>query len=792
MSAGDSSLVRDAAGTAARLPDSAGAAAVSTAGIDWPGRSGGLRSAVELLSSMRFSISLLTVICIASVTGTVVKQHEPAINYVNQFGPFWSAVFTAVGLTSVYSAWWFLLILAFLVVSTSLCIARNAPKIAADLRNYKEHVREQALVAFHLHARGEVAEAPRAAYDRIAALLAAAGWKARVERRAAVAGSGTSASRGTMIAARRGAANKIGYLAAHSAIVLICIGGLFDGDLIVRALAAVQGKSSYGGGGLIRDVAPEHRLGPGTPTFRANLLVPEGGRAGVAIINQADGVVLQELPFDIELKKFIVEYYETGMPKLFASEVVIHDRDTGEALPATIKVNQPAFHRGVAIYQSSFDDGGSRLKLRALPMAAGAAPFELQGTVGESGPLALQRAAAEPRGDGERLTLELTGLRVINVENFAAGAKTPGQAASAGGLAAAFERQLGSGARERSADGTTAKTLRNVGPSFSYKLRDASGQAREYNNYMLPVDLDGQRVFLAGVRDTPADAFRYLRIPADDAASTDGWFRLRTALLDPARRARAAARYARQATPADRPAMAPQLEATALRVLALFAGAEPAAAPRRPDGEAPLPGAAAASSAAAGEGRGAAAAAVGTDGVRRGGLQALSDFIEGSVPQEERARISDVLLRILDGSLFELLNQSRADAGLKPLAPSEPTQAFMTQAVLSLSDSFFYPAPVLLSLTDFKQVQASVFQVARAPGRLLVYLGCALLIVGVFTMLYVRERRLWIWLEPAHGAPVAAATRITMALSSTRTTLDTDAEFDRLKRAILQDPATPP
>ncbi|MDZ4355276.1 MAG: cytochrome c biogenesis protein ResB, partial [Variovorax sp.] len=37
---------------------------------------------VELLSSMRFSISLLTVICIASVIGTVVKQHEPVNNYV--------------------------------------------------------------------------------------------------------------------------------------------------------------------------------------------------------------------------------------------------------------------------------------------------------------------------------------------------------------------------------------------------------------------------------------------------------------------------------------------------------------------------------------------------------------------------------------------------------------------------------------------------------------------------------------------------------------------------------------
>ncbi len=47
------------------------------------------RALVEMVSSMRFSISLLTVICIASVIGTVLKQHEPQGNYVNQFGPFW-------------------------------------------------------------------------------------------------------------------------------------------------------------------------------------------------------------------------------------------------------------------------------------------------------------------------------------------------------------------------------------------------------------------------------------------------------------------------------------------------------------------------------------------------------------------------------------------------------------------------------------------------------------------------------------------------------------------------------
>ena len=709
---------------------------VTTAGYEPNTRSRDLRDAVELVSSMRFAISLLTLICIASVIGTVVKQHEPLANYVNQFGPFWADVFAAVGLYTVYSAWWFLLILAFLVVSTSLCIARNTPKIVADLKATKVNIREQSLQAFHHKAQGRVAEPRDAVIDRLASLLAAGGWKAKLQTR----------PNGVMVAARKGAANKVGYLAAHSAIVLICLGGLFDGDLVVRAQMWLQGKEVYRGGGLISEVPAQHRLSPRNPTYRANLLVPEGARAGTAIVSMPDGVVLQDLPFDVELKRFIVEYYDTGMPKLFASEVVIHDRETGEARDARIEVNHPATHRGVAIYQSSFDDGGSRLRLRAIPMHAGAREFEVEGVVG--------RSTSLERG-GEAMQLEFTGLRVINVENF--GSEQPGGVdVRRVDLKSTIADHLGSGAKVRS-----ERQLRNVGPSVTYKLRDASGQAREYHNYMLPIDLDGQRVMLAGLRDDPNESFRYLRIPVDADDSLATWMRLRVALDTPALREVAARRYAAAATPDGREPMREQLQATSLRVLSLFAGDEPDELQAAPNG-------------------------AGVPAVR-GGLTSLARFLESTVPEADRERVSEVLLRVLNGSLFELLNVANAAAGRPAVEPDEAMQRFMTQAVTSLSDSFYYPAPLMLQLVDFTQVQASVFQVARAPGRNLVYLGAVLLIVGVFAMLYVRERRLWLWLEDDDGG-----TRVTAALSTTRRTLDADAEFERLKAAVLPAAAKEP
>jgi cytochrome c biogenesis protein len=725
---------------------------VSTQGmnLNWGSRT--LRAAVELLSSMRFSISLLTVICIASVIGTVLKQQEPLGNYVNQFGPFWAQAFTLASLNTIYSAWWFMLILAFLVVSCSLCIARNAPKILADLNQVKENVREQSLKAFGHRAEGALTESPEAAANRIGQTLVQSGWKVKLQHRQA----------GWMVAAKKGSANKLGYIAAHSAIVLVCVGGLLDGDLIVRAQMWLNDKSIFTGGGLIADVPQQHRLSASNPTFRANLLVAEGAQSGTAILNQPGGVLLQELPFSIELKKFIVEYYSTGMPKLFASDIVIHDKETGEKIPARVEVNHPASHRGIEIYQSSFDDGGSSVTLKAIPMAAASKPFEIKGTIGSTSDLS---------NGAEKLTLEYTALRVINVENFgtSAGLSGSGTDVRKVDLRQALDSRLGAANKT-----VTQKELRNVGPSVTYKLRDAAGQAREYQNYMLPVKMDNAAdvpaVFLMGVRETPADAFQYLRIPADAEGGMNTFLRLRAALADPVQRERAVRRYAVKAVGSDKPELVQQLGASASRALALFAGVSPDAAPASSASNAKTPA----------------------------GLQAISNFMEVNVPEAERERAGDVLIRILNGVLFELTQMTREQASLKPLPQDGTTQGFMSQAVLSLSDAYHYPAPMAFELKDFTQVQASVFQVTRAPGKTIVYLGCAFLILGVFAMLYVRERRVWVWLAPGNGnaAPgdgaegsvpeLEVTSYATMALSTNRKTMDGDKEFDMLKTKLLQ------
>ncbi len=263
---------------------------------------------------------------------------------------------------------------------------------------------------------------------------------------------------------------------------------------------------------------------------------------------------------------------------------------------------------------------------------------------------------------------------------------------------------------------------------------------------MLPVDMGEGPVYLLGMREEPSEPFRYLRVPVDHEGNLDGFVRLRQGLSDPSLRQAAIERYVAQVSPDDNPESASyhNLLQSTVRALELFAGS----------GQAP-----------------------------DGGLQGVGQFIEANVPPEAREQIGETLLRLISGSLLELAQISRQSNGL-PLLDTEDdtTQAFMTKAVLALSDAQFYPAPMVFMLQDFEQVQASVFQVARAPGKNVVYLGCVFLIIGVFGMLYVRDRRLWVWLAPTAGADHSQAQ---MAMSCNRKLLDVDREFEQLAQQLL-------
>jgi cytochrome c biogenesis protein len=508
----------------------------------------------------------------------------------------------------------------------------------------------------------------------------------------------------------------LGYISAHLAIVVISLGGLLDSELPLRTMAWWTDKAPLQMNQFQGNEVPgSARLPAHTPSYRANSLIPEGGTTDVAVVAQGNGSLLLDLPFELHLKQFRIEYYPTGMPKLFASDVVLKDKETGQEKTATIEVNKPLIHRGVAIYQSSFDDGGSHLKLTAYPMAGpirSGLPVEL--TVGQSVGL---------KNSQSNLSLELTGFKPINVENM-------GEPPDDREAEDPFKKHVAT-VLSPALNSEKSKQLRNVGPSINYKLRDASGQAKEFHTYMLPVELEGARVYLAGVRNSPDEQFRYLRIPADAKDSLDEFMRLRAAMADPALRAAASRRFAAQSAPANVTATLAESAQKALEAVA------------------------------------------------EGGINQLGQLLEKTVPEAERERAAEVVLRLLTGAFWELWQQARTKDGLRPLERNEDNVRFAQLALNAVSDAQLFDAPLLVALNDFQEVKASVFQVTRSPGKTTVYIGCLLLTLGIFAMLYVQERRVWLWSQHQGGQ-----VELKMAASTPRQTVDFEKEFSALAAVL--------
>ncbi|WII92934.1 cytochrome c biogenesis protein ResB [Kingella negevensis] len=447
------------------------------------------------ISSMRFAVALLAILAIASVIGTVVQQNQPQQNYVVQFGPFWAEIFGFLGLFDVYASSWFVLIMVFLVLSTSLCVWRNAPQYLRDMRSFRLNATAKSLAHMKHTATFSGSLKPEIAQK----YLQINGFQTKLEQRE---------DGSVILAAKKGAMNKWGYILAHVALIVICLGGLIDSNLLLK-IGMLVGKIQPDVSSMYaRDFKPESTLSEHNLSYRGNAEVTEGQTIDQVFINADKGLLLQKLPFTVELKKLHIDFYNTGMPKDFASDIVVTDKKTGERVEKTIRVNHPLTMNGVTIYQAGYGDGGSDVSLKSWNLRGLGQPENMK--------LVSQRQFSLDLGKNGAYKLELGELRVFNVEN----------------LEAMSNERLHE-IRSVKQD----KKFQNVGPTITYKIRDNAGQAYEYLSYMLPLQREGALFFATGERTNVNDSYRWLMLPADEKGKVDSFMALRDTILQPEKRA---------------------------------------------------------------------------------------------------------------------------------------------------------------------------------------------------------------------------------------------------------------
>ncbi len=483
---------------------------------------------MRFLGSMPLAVTLLAAVAIASVIGTLLQQNQPYQDYIIKFGPFWHQIYLNLGLYDVYSSLWFLVLLAFLVISTSVCLLSNGPGILQSARDYRERLHGQVLAHMPQQQYWRVFAPVQTLHRQFRELLLQHGYRCRSE---------ATDSR-IVIAAKKGSINRLGYVCTHLAVVVICIGGLLDGNIPMKWQSLLGSLAVETRDLPASQIPPASRLSSDNSSFRANISIPEGAAADFAFINLGPGYVLQELPFQIRLKDFRIEHYSSGQPKSFESDLVLRDPATGEVIEDTIAVNHPLRYQGFNIYQASFEDGGSLLDLTLHPLTgagkADADELSLTARVNET--------VNVTTPDNKELRLELDDFRRHNINQTAAAVEN-------------------------------SREFRDNGPSFQFKLRRADGSAREYQNFMIPVTVDDREYLLSGTRGSPAEEFRYLYLPVDADGSPQRFLELLYLLHDDARLGKvieASAQATSERLSASKRALPEQIGAAMLQILKLF------------------------------------------------------------------------------------------------------------------------------------------------------------------------------------------------------------------------------
>ncbi len=700
------------------------------------------------LTSMNLAIALLAILAIASVIGTVLQQNLPFNDYVIQFGPFWFEIFNTLGLFDVYSVAWFVVILLFLLASTSACLVRNTPSFMRDMRSFRANAQSKSLRAFAHSRQFDSALSAEEITQRTRGLLDRLGYKSRVKERDGE----------TLIAARKGGLNRIGYVLTHLGMVVILVGGLLDSKMYLKLLNTLGVVEIETRDIPVSQVPEESHLPEGALAgFRGSVNIPEGKWGDVAFIGLKDGYVVQNLPFRIDVKDFHIDYYDTGMPKSFNSDIKLTDKETGEVVEETIRVNHPLKYKGYNIFQSSFGDGGTELTFDAWQLLGQAGSRqELEGKVNEERSFEF--------GD-EKYKLEFTDFTLFNVnpvpkaqqesleeEGPAAASMTgaseeePAETEEGGFLTAATD-WLGDTVFGASSSGGKARAENvNFGPSVTFRLRDAAGQAVEYENYFSPVDFEGTRYFLSGVKLGINAPQQFLFIPADRDNSLETFMSFYAKLKDEDEMRRIAAELVGQAGQAE--GRNAQVQDAAARSMASLVSL-----------------------------------------FVEDGFSALEERVDQSLAERgitgqgtDQARQAS--FRVVQSLLMRAYMETLQEQGVENFEPRD--EKFFEDALDVITVIPSYGSPIFVAPKSFEHIQSTGLEVTRAPGMFWVYLGSLMLTVGIFMLFYIHFRRLWVLIRPADSEEDGESGRHRLIVAGTdaRKNIDFDQVFDQFSSEL--------
>jgi cytochrome c biogenesis protein len=296
------------------------------------------RKAWRTLSSIKTGVILLIVVVIVSAAGTLILQRPmtDADEMQRAYSPQMLRILDAVGLTNVFHAWWFVLMLGLV----SLCIVAASIERFPNAWRYFSRPYKVTTEAFRraLPVQKRIAVSD----ERFAVSAAERALKHTGFRPERVNSDVTN------LFAERNRFSQMAVYIVHASLLLIFLGGIIDGVCGWRGYVALQKGQSV-----------------------SQITLRDGGT--------------KQLPFAVRCDGAGQENYKDGSPKKWWSKLAVVE-DGKELQRKEIVVNDPLVYGGVRFYQASYGSTGEmdKLILTASLRASKGEPQEIALSVGDT------------------------------------------------------------------------------------------------------------------------------------------------------------------------------------------------------------------------------------------------------------------------------------------------------------------------------------------------------------------------------------------------------------------------
>lgn len=261
----------------------------------------------SFFSSVQLAIVLLSLIAFFALIGTLVPQREAAAELASRLSPALFSFLTKMQIFDLYHSVWFFLLSGLLAVNLIICSLDRFPMAWRRFRTRPVPQNEDVFKDLPDENKFQVVSDVHKAADAAAVLLQK---KYRDVAR-------TDAQGRVFLCAQRGRFSLFGVYIVHLSFLVLITGAI---------IGSVFGIEGY-----------------------VNIMEGEA----VSAIQLRSGDQSLPLPFSVRCDKFTVEFYDSGAPKTFQSDLTFL-KDNQSVHSGKLLVNHPIVFDGFRFYQSSY------------------------------------------------------------------------------------------------------------------------------------------------------------------------------------------------------------------------------------------------------------------------------------------------------------------------------------------------------------------------------------------------------------------------------------------------------